>query len=179
MFPSGPQASMRWCRRCIGFGLKPDHETQRFWPCLHWRFLPSCFSQGKTAKVRTRRGARNVLPGRNDLDLLNSGAGCYSTRAAGVVVRLGRTQSSRKTWPLSPCPAGAAHGSGSEDKQATLTPSVPKPSGDHVFYVRNDVNIGKKIIFKLLSLGSLLRVFCQTYVSPRRRSWTSARAMTA
>jgi hypothetical protein len=32
MFPSGLQASMRQIRRCSGFGLMPNLETQRFVP---------------------------------------------------------------------------------------------------------------------------------------------------
>jgi hypothetical protein len=98
-FPSGLQASMRSCEECSGFGLEPDLETQRFWPDLHGCSLIPCFSQGRSTRARTRRGARVEPASPNRLDLQNPGASCYSTEAAEVLVLLGRTLGSRR-YPL-------------------------------------------------------------------------------
>jgi hypothetical protein len=88
------------------FGLKPETGTQRF---LLW--------------IRSRRAR---------VDRPAIGCGCYASFRARAVVPPGLAQSSRKKWILDPPPAGAAHGSGSSDKLASLILSLPKPSEAHM-----------------------------------------------
>jgi hypothetical protein len=88
------------------FDLKPKTGTQRF-----------------LLRIRSRRAR---------VDHLVICCGCYASFRARAVVPPGLAQSSRKKWMLDPPPAGAAHGSGSSDKLASLILSFPKPSGRHV-----------------------------------------------
>jgi hypothetical protein len=120
-FPSGPQASMQWCGKDSGFGLKPNLGTQRFWPEFRNELYIRCFSQRSPSRVRTRRGARVTPASPNRLDLQNPGASCYSTKTTGIVISLGLNPGSRKRMVLCHAPAGAAHGFGNVDKFATLS----------------------------------------------------------
>jgi hypothetical protein len=56
------------------------------------------------------------------VDLQNSGAGCYRSDTTGIVISLGLTPGSRRYPLLGRISAGAAHGSDSIDKLATLFP---------------------------------------------------------
>jgi hypothetical protein len=121
-FPSGLQASMRQCGKDSGFGSEPNLGTQRFVPEFRNNLRPPHFSCGKSSRVRSRRGARIEPASPNRLDLQNSGASCYRSDTTGVVVLLGLTPGSRRRMVLCHAPAGAAHGSDSIDKLATLFP---------------------------------------------------------
>ncbi len=97
-------------RRCEVSPLKHQPEggrkapgTQRFLPELGMACLSPCFSHGQPSGVRTRRGARRT-----------SGACCYSTKAAGVVVHLGLAPGPRGRRSLTSPSASAARNSGNE-----------------------------------------------------------------
>jgi hypothetical protein len=113
---------MQWYENGIGFGSEPDLGTQRFWPEFHQTHGVPCFSQGEFGRVRSRRGARTEPASPIRLDLQNSGASCYRSDTTGIVISLGLTPGSRKCMVLRHAPAGAANGSDSIDKFATLFP---------------------------------------------------------
>ena len=113
---------MRLVLEDSGFGSEPNLETQRFVPELHQTHGFPHFSWRECGRVRSRRGARIEPASPIRLDLQNSGASCYRSDTTGIVISLGLTPGSRKSPLLGRRPAGAAHGSDSIDKLATLFP---------------------------------------------------------
>jgi hypothetical protein len=110
VFPSGLQASMRWCEKDSVFGLQPNLETQRFVPKFGDDLYFRCFSQRQSSRVRSCRGAHF------------HGAGCSASSALESLLLQGLALGSREYSLLQRTSAGAAHGSGRIDKLANLIP---------------------------------------------------------
>ena len=129
LFPYGPVACMQWSGKGSVFGDKPGHSRRpRFWAGaigVQWhqgtqRFWPAMDALASA----TRRSTYGLGPAARL-------CGCAAVNRAWTVVSKGRTSGSRGASLLGRRYAGAAHGSGSVDKLATLIP----PCLNHQTYV--------------------------------------------
>jgi hypothetical protein len=112
-------ACMQWCCKNLLFGWKPEMRifpcgksagTQRFWPELQIQPNVPHFSYGSVSRVRALGAAQG-----------SPGGGRCASEGAWSVVSTGLAPGSRKQMALHHRLAGAASGSGSFDKFATLT----------------------------------------------------------